>query len=539
MRPMRFFAAAILFLATLGLTSPLSAQRGIHKDERIGFSIKPPSGWDRVPITATEAWIVAQFLSDNEDTYYDKDMGWTQTHRPRLHAVALLDALRNQPDIEEDEETGETKARLLKGFQNYEEFLSEYLRANYRTGFFKIDEGEGQLKGVPYRWVEVKSESVASIKLSVLAWIFKTDLGEVAIQMDCVQPEFKKHKKKFLKVMKSFRTIKRTKTLETAATEFSSLYWIHGMTAEKRELLRKEHERQEWKKVSEVVPDGWDAVMIDGVYVLNHSDKRFAKKVVERIKATYRWLEDTLGAVGPGEYVRAPIVRICEDSDEMRVFLSGPGVRGGSTIVTYRDTSSGATSYTFESISQQAMDLWFRDRDVDLYFLLPFWFSSGIDQVVGTARVKGKSLEFNSDWWEQWLKTSMRQGESENPRTAREILSTVSTEISSDYWRFRYESMRLVRMLVDTRSKKHRAVLGDYLANLKLVNEELEEEAEKEGNKLKKPTNEAEEDAYFEARKSRAAERERILIAETMSRTFASWDSGDWRKLEKEFTKAK
>jgi len=530
-------AAAGLLLAAVSSAPVASAQKGTHSDARIGFSLKPPKGWSEVPVPSQEDWIVAQYQSPKEDQIYDKELGQSWRHVQRMLAISFLDDVMNQPDVEKDAETGKT-AWVKPEFESYEKWVERYLKTTYGTGFFKADEGEDELKGVPYRWMEIEASGVGKPTLRLLTWLFRLDVGELAVQLECFDAEFKDNKKAFEKVMKSFKTIERTQPLEVAEASFVSISSMRALSPVERKVIREEQESQEWAAMSASLPDGWTAKSVDGVNVVNHTDDRYAKKVVERVKATQKWLEESFATVGPGEYTRIPIVRICESRDEVNVFFSGTGSSAGTAVTTYKDTTAGAMSGTLAYVSQRTMQLWFMDRDYDIWINMPAWLRVGLDQVVGTSSVKRKSLEFDADWWEQVLKDYLRNRGEQEPLPPRKLMTMRAREFAEENIKVDYDAMRLVRLLATTRSKKYQQVMTDYLANLKAVVEEIREEDKKKGNELKKPTNEEEEEAYIEAQKERAKERESRILEEAFSRTFAEWSSSDWADFEAEVEKA-
>lgn len=519
MKPkLRSAAAASFFFALMSLASLVSAQTKVHKDARLGFSIKPPTGWTEVPVPSREHWIVAQYQAPKEDQVYDKESAASWRHRPRMYAIAFLDAVMSRPDVEEDEETGKTRVHSVTPFESYEQYVEAYLKNTYGLGYFKEDEGDGELKGVPYRWMEIKAQSVGGPDVRLLTWIYQLELGEVAIQLECFESEYTKRKKRreFKKVMTSFRSIPRTEPLDLGRDEFISVSTLGSLSPEKRGLARREQERQDWSRMSENLPKGWTAKEIDGINVVYHVDDRYAREVVAHVKATRRWLEETFAAIGPSEYARYPVVRICEDRQERDLFFSGTGTSALSALTTYEGAGMGY-------VSQRTLDLWFFDRDQDTYFNMPAWLKEGLIEIVGTASVKGKSLEF----WD---------GADDGLHTPpRSLMTMIRGDFADAGWRVRIDAERLVRFLMTTRSKKYRRVIPDYLANLKAVLEEVRLEERKGGTELEKPTNEEEEDAYLEALRVQALERESRILNETLSRTFAEWSNKDWETFQAKF----
>ena len=123
------------------------------------------------------------------------------------------------------------------------------------------------------------------------------------------------------------------------------------------------------------------------------------------------YLETNLGYVGAGEYVRAPVIRICKDSDEMRVYDKG-GQSGGFAVITtgggrphfvfdreittYKDTNGVGYRWGDSTLASVA-EHWVRERDEDLYQDTPSWLQIGLTNVFGMSRSKGGKLEFYND----------------------------------------------------------------------------------------------------------------------------------------------
>ena len=108
----------------------------------------------------------------------------------------------------------------------------------------------------------------------------------------------------------------------------------------------------------------------------------------------------------------------------------------------------------------------------------------------------------------------------------------------NDDWVPWCQSVSLTRFFVNARSKKHRAILTDYLMNLRLILDEYKQEEEKESVSIEVPKNEEEEERFLEERRKRIEERERSIVDRAVELTFAGWDAGDWKSLERAFGKS-
>ena len=541
----RAFQLLALVLLAGSLASPAVAQKGVHKDSRIGFELKPPKDWGQVPVDAAEEWIVAKYQSDKEDLQYDKEDAGTWRHKPRLMVIAFLDEAIQRQDVEQDEDTGdkaETRVRVGPIYKDYAGYAEDYFKSNYGVGYYEALAEDKTQNGLPVRCLELQCEGVGGPKLRAMTWVFETEIGKVAVQLECLAEKFDKNKKDFEKTLKSFRPIERTKSMDAAsAGGFLSFFALDELSPEDRKLRRQEQEQQEWSRMTADLLPGWKATEIDGVRVLTHTDERHAAKVVEMVRATRAWLDQTFPQIGAGEYTRMPLVRICENEDEEALFHSGTGLLLGSALTTYKDIDEGADSDEWGQVATRTMEMWFLDRDQMLWIYMPAWLKAGLNEVLGTAVVKGKKIEFNPDWWELYLKDYLREKGPVAPTPARALMTLQQEDFYEGQMQARYDAMCLVRMLVNAKAKKHKEILPAYLSSLSEVLGEIraEQRSKDTSEKKEKPKNEAEEEAYFEKQKKRAVEEETRLLQETLSRSFAGWSEKDWENFEGEFLESK
>src|SRR5262249_43275540 len=106
-------------------------------------------------------------------------------------------------------------------------------------------------------------------------------------------------------------------------------------TAKKIESMKREHE-----KVQKNLPQGWTAKKMGHFLVLSHTDDNTVQRIVTEAEGVFAWLDDNLGYVGPGEYVRDPVLRVCANSDERNLYT-----KGGSTWVWFGVTGLEITTY--------------------------------------------------------------------------------------------------------------------------------------------------------------------------------------------------
>jgi hypothetical protein len=541
-------ALALLTSATLA-----SAQDS-HKDERFGFKVKVPRGWEQIPLRSDEKWIVGRYRSPKAETTVDPTTGYALRHNPELQIVALphRKASPRKPETEPKPEgegtttgtgTEAKKPAPEKFYRDYQAFMKE----TYGRGHFVDKEESGTHAGLPVTKIEIKAErDVYEAEMRVFAWVFETELADVAVQVEIMADSQRELRSTIDGVLKSFTVIPRTQPLEEAgATEagFLSAHELAKLTPAERKEKKIEAQRLEWERTTKDLPEGWSASVIDGVCVVSHVEPAFGKKVVEQINAMYAWLDVTFPEVGKFEYARPPIVRICASSEEESVFRGGGSGwywDGGTQLVTHKD-SQDWWDFEWDYIGSRTLQVWFQERDPEVWGGLPRWLAIGLNDVASGARMKSGKLVFdqgdNKKWW--WREEAPDLDE--NAISIKTLLTLSRDDfdgfLKRDDWKIWWQTVALTRFFVEARSKKTRQILTDYMTNLHQVLSELE--AQDDGGKEKAPPkNEAEEEALFKKKQEWLKARERAILDQSLARTFPGWTSADWKSLDREFRRS-
>lgn len=541
---------ATLVFAILGLVLCAPAARaGDHKDERLGFQIKTPRDWKETPLRKEERWVVANYVCDKKDYYTDGDTNYTRTHTPTLRVVAFVHEVINRPDFEEEEDDDSDEStvriRLQKVYRDYKEFLRE----TDSEGHYYDEEETGEVDDVEVDQYVIRKETATGTGNKVMiTWIYHLDIADVAVEFEVLEDVYKKRKSTIEKTLRSFKTIERTKGLDLdhmSGDVYISLSDLEEMTPEDRALRRQEQQRLDWQRLVETLPEGWETDEIDGTYVAFHSDidDKFCKETVDRVQAMMGWMDDVFADIGPGEYVRGPILRICRDREE-EIQFRGAGSEGGfvsgTELVTHKDrTGIGAEWTEIVSVGERTLQIWFMDRNQVLYLGMPGWMRVGLGSAFENADVRGRKLRFGVSDFERLLKQECRDME---PMGIRELITMTGKQyrerLNSRDFRPWYQSIVMARFLTE---RKNREVLSDYMANLRDVLDEIIEdekaELEKDGGGTKKPENEEEEEKMFKERQERIRAREQRLLEEAFQRTFGDWGDKDWAKFEKAYMK--
>jgi hypothetical protein len=509
---------------------------GYHQDDRLGYKVRAPQDWTQVPIGVDEAWIAAKFLSDKAYFYTDKTDGWTFDHKPMMRVISFVDEVVRKR-IEKSEGENSVLIQINNPYKDYE----DYLQRTYSGGGWYISEDEaGEVRGIPVRKLEIKVEKLAQGgPRRLVAWVFHTDDVDLAVDFEVLEGSYAKLKGHMLACLKSFQLVPRTKGSLAPTTTGGPTLPIdeEKLTPEERKKRRQDRELAHHRKAAEGLPAGWEAKKMGPFLVLNHADEKYAKKVVAHAEAVLAWLDENLAFIGPGEYVPAPVIRICANRDEEDAFRGGDWWGSGGEIVTHKDSGAGAMSYEFEYVNRRILGIWFSHRDPDLFQALPYWLDEGLAQVLGTARSKGRKLEFQPDEWERdGLRDAVRQDKVTPPSA---LMKLGREEFFQEQSRSK-EAAALCRFLLTGPASKNRAtktILKDYLICLKEVVGEIDAERAKEQPAEKPPETEAEEDERFRNRKDGWKAQESKLLEETWQRAFGSWDEKAWKTFENLYLK--
>lgn len=516
---------------------------GYHVDEERGFKIKPPRGWEAVPLKVGEVWQAGKFLSKKEDHFTDKNGGWTWTHNPRLTVIAFWDEL---VDGEVEKDLGGDIKIKLEGYRDYE----DYLDRTYTGGGFHVAERETRkVDGAEVTCLLVKVERAAyDGPKRIIAWIFQGEGVDYAVEAEVLEKAYDKRKSEIERAMKSFRVIERTSEgipglVGADARESTSRKELRAMTPFERRVHRQEDEKRLHESARQNLPEGWEAKEYGRILVLNHASDSVAERMVDRAEATLAWLDDSFPFIGKDEYVRAPILRICKDWQEENSYRrGGDGWWGTGLEVVTHDDGGGNVGWEVEAMNQQLLRIWFQDKDRDLYFAMPSWLESGLSQVVANAHPKGRKMELRVDAWDRdKLRELERNGTAKSPR---ELLSMGKEEYWDDVFDVQKQAGALVRFFLTEKRGKHREVFENYMRNLKLVTDRMrterggddgdDDEDEDDG----KPKTEEEEDEAFKKRRNAWKQSERAILDEVFQRTFRGWSDRDWEKFEKAYLKS-
>ncbi len=569
---------ASLALATLAGAHAPATPQGWHEDPRHGFKLLPPRGWKPIPLKADESWLVAKYLCDSKDRWTDKAGGWTWEHQAELMVIAFVERPPEPPEPEEearkkaakddeggadgDGEPGEDgddgEDGITIHFKPYEDY-EDYLDRTYAGGGFYVSEREEDVSNeLPVTKLEVKVEKLATTgPKRIVTWIFHAQGVDLAVQAEVLEEAYPKHKSTIQSVLRSFKEVPRTMGPLTAAAGadgggfFISLLAMRTGSPAERKEKRLASEMALHARAKKSLPPSWRAKEHARFLLLYDTDEGFADKVAESAAGLLEWAEKELGFIGPGEYVRRPVLRICASRAEKESLQRGErsseswGFDSGHEIVTCKD-EYGSSGWELEWVNRELIDLWLRERDEQIWLGMPEWVQHGLYGYVAGLRVSGRKVEFK-DYRDEYM--GFREAVQQKRNIpVRELLQMTSAEFYgndgnwSGFWNRLSQADMLVRFLLSPeagRARQTKTLLFDYLRHLRDVVLELEGQDLGQGKAEEAPkTEEEEEEQYREKHKAwQSSEREKEVVKRAFQRNFGAWSPKDWEAFEKAFLK--
>jgi hypothetical protein len=536
-----------------GLAPSPAAQEfkgGMHSDPRFGFKVRPPKEWLGIPVKIDEGWLIAKYLSKRTYLYHDKTGGWTYEFKPEMMVIAFIEEVvkKEGPDVETED-----NVTTITWTNRYEDY-PDYLKKTYRGGGYYISKEEKKkINGVSTTCLEIRVEKLArGGPKRILTWIYHLPDVDIAIQIEVLEEDFKKLKNTVERTLKSFKAIERTGALPTEQAANSSIFRFvslseqEKMTPDERRDQRVRQTEDRHRKTIDSLTEGWSAKRIGRFLTVSNCDVKYSKRIAAQVEAVWKWLDKTFPFVGPEEYVREPILRVCKTSAEERSYSRGGGSAWGGIGLEFVTNREDGGKLSFENgwVSQRMLRHWFQDRDRDLFWALPEWLDYGLSSLAENSNAKGSKLRFYPDTWARDdLRKAAREGRLKNPRDLMQMSRTeLRGEGGQGMWNTLRESEAFVYFLLaggGEKNKKFREIIPSYLHHLKGVLEEVEEkEDEARPVAASAPTTEEEEEERFRGRRENLRDREKENIEEVFRRTFADWSDADWKSLERAYFKS-
>lgn len=521
---------------------------------RYGFQMRSPKKWTQIAIQTSEEWLAAKYQCDREYIYNNKEIGYTFTHRPELLVIVFPKEVMKKIGKEVKEEETEEGTKVVtvtfkNPYRDYDDFLDRTYNA---SGFYKLDEKAEDVNGIPVIKRVYKAEKLSyQGPKFIVTWLFQDEDVEYALQTEVMEDAWPKVQPLIEGCYKSFELIKRdgpiTHDGSTQGDRMFSFRELNTGEPKERRSKRVESEKQIHDRAIAKLPAGWRNEKKGQVMVLSNADERWTKRVLAHTNNLMEWLEGRFGFIGPGEYVRTPIVRVCRTSDEELSFRRGVDTGGGwswsssdAELVTSQD-DTGWIGREIDYLNRELIDYWISEKNSELVFSMPDWLGNGLYSAIEGARMDGAKPEFKRDDYEvESYREAERAGTLTDPRhlfvmTAEDFNSNAGG--GEAFWNRRTESQILVSFLISDAAKSVRqskGLLERYMTNLIAVIAEAEKEFAGDLKKrLEVAADEEEEQKIMRDLRTAMSKRERTILERTFERTFGGWSDKDWEAFTK------
>jgi len=513
-----------------------------HKDARLGFSLQTPREWNAIPQKADEAWLVANYQS-NKAFFFTEKGGWTSEHKPDMQAIAFVsEQVKERAKVEKKKDKKGNDVLYVEFVSPYEDY-KDYMARRYTGGGWYVDKEEQTKVGdVEATILEIRVDKLSYTgPKRIVTWIYHLPDLDLAVQFEVLQDSWPKIQAEVTRCLKSFKTIPRSGEAlvrEVATGRRLSILEADDLTPEERKGWRQSEEQSFHERASKGLPTGWNSKKFGRFLLVYSCDEKYAKKIADQAECVWEWLDTTFPFVGEKEYVRAPVIRVCKNQDEMMQFQkAGNWNWNNLEIVTCQDYG-GSTSWALGAVNRGVLDVWFEDKDRDLYWAMPAWLSNGLGEVLAQARVDKGRMEFQrDDWNREQVRSMVKEGRAKKPR---ELMMLTNTEIMSgtgtNFWDVHGQSQAFVMFLTTgpaAKNAKTKGFLAEYVQSLKSVQLEVKAQKEAQGGKTDaKPKTEAEEEKYFREKQQGYKQAETDVLEKSFRRAFGAWTDKDWQQFE-------
>jgi hypothetical protein len=522
-----------------------------YTDARFGFQVKTPKGWTSLPSPSGQSWVIGRYLSDKTYFYTESGGGWTYDFKPELTIIAfvaedLKKAARKAKEKEAEKGYVPERIELESAYRDYPDFLAK----TYSGGGFYFSREEvievGELSVTVY---EAKVEKLTrSGPKRIVTWLYALQDVDVALQFEVLEDDYDDISKLLEKTLRGLKVIPREGEMPIlqgqVGSMFVSIELIEKMTPEERRSIRMTQQEQAHRDAVQGLGDEWHTAKIGRFLVISKADEKYDKRIADQACAVFDWLEQTFPYVGAGEYVREPIIRICKDSDEEWSFRGAGGhdFRGDGLEITTNKEYGGARSSEFEYLNQRVAEIWFRDRDRELWWAMPSWLAQGLRGVIGEATAKKGKLDFYRDAWTmEQMRELIRNETATEPLTLVYLTDAAfMSQEGAGIWGRRSEAKLFVEyLLVGAGAKRgdSKDIVENYIRNLDRLIDEIDAK-EEESDDSPPPKTEEEEEARLKAQREQWKQREEQLLDELGRRTFVEWTQQNWSNLSRNYFKS-
>ncbi len=540
-------AAVLLGVGLLVVgTAPVCAET--HKDEKLGYSINVPQGWNAIPIAGQEKYIVARWQSDKE--YIDGREGVSM--RPEIEVVLFDPHGKKTAQVRPGEGGTTTDITIENPYRTYK----DWVKGDSTGGRYISKEEEITVGDVKVTWYEVAYEKL-TVPRHGLAYVFHAEDIDYCFTTEILEQHWQKANAMLFRALKSVKIFPRTGSVKRETTGDSDVTVIKDLsklTPEERHKHRVAEFERKLRISTERLTEGWKVVRGKHHVALTHADAKFTDRVLEQADLVREWLDTNLAFMGTG--IAGPeMLRVCKDSDEERAFSDLSSRSGGWVREICTSPSDGA--YGFEWVAGRLFDGWMRDKNPRLAYALPPWVDRGISDWIGSAYVKSGKLAFRPDG--DLIVALKLSAKLKKLIAVKDLLQMTSVQImewdekernagaaggpaspgAELAWRISawQQTSGFMRYLLEgpgKRDAKTKDLLPTYVAHLEAVVND-EEGKPSAGQGPSAPKTEAEEEERFKNRENYWKDHEKDLLKAAFERTFKGWTDADWESLEKSY----
>ena len=133
----------------------------IHKDTELGFQIKVPRSWKKIPIATSEKWVVAKYLS-NRELWGKKEAA---AHTPFMKIILFPKEVVNDKGVKVKKDKNKVTISIKNPYKNFQ----EYLKANSYGGYYPTSEEEKTIRKVRTTCMEIRFEKL-TVPRRALVW---------------------------------------------------------------------------------------------------------------------------------------------------------------------------------------------------------------------------------------------------------------------------------------------------------------------------------------------------------------------------------
>ena len=486
-----------------------------YKDEAWGFRVRVPRDWQLTAVAADTKWVACKHIGKRK-LEWQVGTDW-QIEQPEMWVVGF---------------PRDKKGEAANPYDNYKEYItrnSDFFAFGEHYSF--AQEKETTVRGTKVTMYEIKlTKKVMGRR--VVAWVFHYDDFDFAVQFKILEGRYDDYAASFLGCLKSFRRIKRTKSLEgsaaVGASKIQSRAALAKLPAGERTRAFKDAVETHFKTVTEALPDDWRHKQTKNCLLVTNADSKFVNATVTHVDALVAHLGKFFGETGM-EYRPPFILRIFATQDQRRAY--GKENEAGKLVrdIAIYSGKGYVKDQSWEDLNQAIWARWIEDRHPKLEKTLPEWLKEGIDKYMSKVRSKGKRITFaHGDWDRDEMRLQIKRN------AYQPLLHLMSSGIVDRAVVKYLESEDLERqqrvvvlwLMREGNRGKYKNVIRDLVVNTALAIEAFEED----WHRKNPPGAKAKSDEPQPTSAPVASHRDEIM-EDAWQRTFGKWKDKDWAKL--------